>query len=781
MKDICNITKCTGCMACTNACTHGAIHITQDEEGFDRPVIDISKCVDCGLCEAVCPVNNPPVLYETQKVYSGWLKEETLRLDSSSGGAFTALAIPVLRRGGVVFGVRLNDQLQVEHCYIEKEEDLYLLRGSKYVQSKIGRTYREARDFLKAGRAVLFCGTPCQIAGLRNFLHRDYDNLLTVDLICHGVPSPKVFEDWKQWFKKTNNLKSIDGIKFRGKKSSWIFFHMVVTGHVEKGNVFRYEGKYYEDAWIRGFLRDYFLRPSCHRCRFARQERCGDFTIADWWGYKPVRGESRDFERKGVSLILCNTDRGKQYFSAYCSERMVLRERTLQEAVRTNSALSRPFESPKQRADFWVDYKIYPFDRLVKKYMLPEQLTLAQHLRYHYDNNFGRDLAVLAANKVDGALRRLHVGKRTIRADVFNGGFTNLAHRVKEKVVNLNMRSFYRRKGGQIIKDIKRFADKKKIFLFCTPTHSNLGDQAQLYCWLRLFARWYPEHRVICVPTRIRLPQTIDTIRKVLRHDDLIFIHSGYLIFDIHPELPFILDIVRSFRNHPVTILPQTVNLMYGAKREEVADIFNSHPNLTLMCRDEVSYGKAQALFPNAMLKLFPDVVTSLIGSSNFKYDGKREGVLLCVRNDLEKFYTDEDIASLRSRFGNIRVDVKDTTIKADEKQWFSRRETLIRTMISDMATYKVVITDRYHGTIFSQIAATPTVVIASTDHKLSSGVKWFPTDLFNDYICFANSLDEAYTKAAEILKRTDYKYISSSYFMDRYWQKPVITSLGGG
>lgn len=204
MKEICCTSDCTGCMACVNVCAHHAISVVQDKEGFDRPQIDESLCVDCGLCAKTCPINHHPLATEPIEIYSGWSSNEAVRINSSSGGAFTEIARPVLEDGGVVFGCTLNDKLQAEHIYVETLEDLENnLRGSKYVQSRIGNTYEQAKDFLRQGRKVLFSGTPCQIAGLRNYLRKDYENLLTVDLICHGVPSPLIFEEYKKYIAQT--------------------------------------------------------------------------------------------------------------------------------------------------------------------------------------------------------------------------------------------------------------------------------------------------------------------------------------------------------------------------------------------------------------------------------------------------------------------------------------------------------------------------------------------------------------------------------------------------
>lgn len=385
---ICEPDLCTGCMACYNVCKHKAIDMVEDSEGFVRPRVIESKCVDCSLCRKVCPINNAPLSYTPKEVYSGWAKDEELRMASSSGGAFSVLALPILQDGGIVIGCALDENLKAVHRVVEKVEDLSLLRGSKYVQSYIGDIYCTTKMYLLAGRRVLFCGTPCQIAGLRNYLHKKYDNLITVDLICHGVPSPKVFEDWKSYMKRRYALKSLLKINFRGKKSSWIFFHMGVNAHMEKGETFHYEGKYYEDPWIRGFLRDYFLRPSCHKCQFTKEERNSDFTIADWWGYKPLKEEPKDYEKKGVSLLMCNTGCAVNYYNNECASMFVSRKRNMNEAHKTNGSLSHPFPPSPYRAQFWNDYSILSFEDMVEKYMKKEKLSFSMHIRVSSSNRF---------------------------------------------------------------------------------------------------------------------------------------------------------------------------------------------------------------------------------------------------------------------------------------------------------------------------------------------------------------------------------------------------------
>jgi exopolysaccharide biosynthesis predicted pyruvyltransferase EpsI/coenzyme F420-reducing hydrogenase beta subunit len=654
-EEICNQKECTGCSACMNVCPHNAITMTGDEEGFIHPFIDAEKCVDCKLCQKTCPITVSPKLNTPLKVYSGWSLDKTIRLGSSSGGAFSEIARPVLESGGVVFGCGLDENLQAVHMYVEDMEALRTkLSGSKYVQSRIGDSYQKAKSFLKEGRKVLFSGTPCQIAGLRNYLHRDYPNLFTVDIICHGVPSPMIFEDYKKYMSEKHQML-INDVKFRCKKSSWIFFNMTLTGHVEKSNAKKtYEGAYYEDPYIRGFLRDNFLRPSCYGCKFTSVERTSDFTIADWWGYRKQSQQDNGFRYKGVSLMLANTDKALGLVSFF---KMSLRERTLEEAKRTNICLSHPFPMPASRGTFWKDYKALSFDEIVRKYFYPENVDWKTKILQHHKNS---DCLVTILNVLYFPIR---VKNKAIKVSL---KAMKIFKKIIKKVMDLPDWLYLHKERKALMDQLSQPSISKRIFLFCAPTHSNLGDQAQLMCWIRLFQEWYPNYTLIKVPTKYRRFETLRTIHKVIKSDDKIFIHSGYLIFDPHPELPFILDIVRDFYDHHITILPQTVNLMDGWYQHIVSGIFNSHSDLTLMCRDEVSLKKAEAMFPNVKLKLMPDVVTSLIGNDQFQYaNSRRKGALLCVRNDLEKYYTDNQINSLRQKLDDLMGGVQHYAIPA--------------------------------------------------------------------------------------------------------------------
>lgn len=269
----------------------------EDREGFVYPEVDATACVDCGLCETVCPVLHPGQRRLPVEAYAARNRDESVRLASSSGGVFTRLAEWILDRGGVVFGARFNEKWEVVHDYAETREALARFRGSKYVQSRIGDTYRQAERFLKEGRMVLFTGTSCQIAGLKRFLRREYDNLLAVDVICHGVPSPKV------WRRYLNDLtegtpESISSVSFRDKQEGWRNYRLSIKAkETELSHVRPYMGVY-----SRLYLFELMSRPSCHTCPSKGGRSCSDMTLGDFWGIERVDPAFDD--DRGCSVVL---------------------------------------------------------------------------------------------------------------------------------------------------------------------------------------------------------------------------------------------------------------------------------------------------------------------------------------------------------------------------------------------------------------------------------------------------------------------------------------------
>lgn len=350
---------------------------------------------------------------------------------------------------------------------------------------------------------------------------------------------------------------------------------------------------------------------------------------------------------------------------------------------------------------------------------------------------------------------------------------------ISHKIYALNRNYDYwvgKKKLYSKIKDIKT-TQMRYIYWFCAPTHPNLGDQAQAYCILEWFKDNYPDFSIFPIPTRMATKESLDILERKITSEDKIFIHSGYLLFDTHPELNFLCDVVKRFRYHKIVIFPQTINLNKVEVRSFVANIFNKHENLILMCRDEVSYKNAQELFTCKLL-LFPDFVTSLIGNLTFDYHNERNGVLFVLRDDKEKFYPDNELEKLIRYFKAYKTARIDTSIQESPHIWKKKRRRIILDYLNYFSKFKVVITDRYHGTIFSQIVSTPTIVISSNDHKLKSGVKWFPSEIFGNYIFYAKDLAEAQRLAIEILQKKNLPFNTTKYFGDEYWNK-LISLIG--
>jgi coenzyme F420-reducing hydrogenase beta subunit len=358
---------CTGCMACINVCPVNCISPYEDDEGFCQPIIDKTKCINCGKCTAACPVLNAPIKHtdDTPVVYAVWNKDPLLLSKSTSGGAFGALAKQVLNGKGIVYGVAYSEDLLVNHIRVTTEDELQKLHGSKYVQSKIGYIYRSIKEDLDKAINVLFSGTPCQVAGLYGFLgHDKYDNLYTCDLVCHGVPSPGVYEKYIKYMEEKNNSKMIN-IEMRTKKRGWNST-LDMKHSYENGTVIETFDAF-NDPYMNGFLYDLILRKSCYECRYAKIPRESDITLADFWGIGSEMPFNHPTEQ-GISMIMINTSRGKDLFNI-CKNNVYFEERNLNEAKKGNVMLSPRVHSNPNREKFFNDQKIMPFDVLTKKYL----------------------------------------------------------------------------------------------------------------------------------------------------------------------------------------------------------------------------------------------------------------------------------------------------------------------------------------------------------------------------------------------------------------------------
>lgn len=299
---------CCGCSACAQSCPKKCISMIEDEEGFLYPNINNNICVDCGLCEKVCPVINSREPREPRIAFAAINLNEEIRMKSSSGGIFTMIAERIIDDNGVVFGARFDENWEVMHDYTENKNGLEAFRCSKYVQSRIGNTYKQAKIFLEQGRKVLFSGTSCQIAGLHHFLKKKYENLLTVDFVCHGTPSPKV---WKMYLNEitTNCRNAISDIQFRNKDKGWSQFNFKIS-YSKLDKEYVVTARHDRDLYMRAFLNELILRPSCYNCKAKCGSCLSDITLGDYWGVRLHHPDMDD--NKGTGLVLINSNKGEE-------------------------------------------------------------------------------------------------------------------------------------------------------------------------------------------------------------------------------------------------------------------------------------------------------------------------------------------------------------------------------------------------------------------------------------------------------------------------------------
>ena len=322
--------KCCGCSACYAVCPANAITMREDEEGFLYPFVDSGKCLGCNKCISICAFKKKPVPNETIiSVYAVKHTSTTVRMNSRSGGIFTALSDEILKRNGVIYGCIMKDQYTAEHIRAESPDDRDKMRGSKYIQSNMEGCFQQVKKDLLTGREVLFSGTSCQADGLRSYLGKEYDNLICLDIICHAVPSRKVWESFvRNQEKKHGECTDID-----------------LEPLVREGYIFEVS------------------RPSCYECPYKSIYHPGDITIGDYWGIEKAAPGFDD--GKGVSLVIINTEKGRQMFNAV-KDSCEYTETKIEDSMQ--APLSRPIGKPENRNEFWTDYKKYDFSRIIKKY-----------------------------------------------------------------------------------------------------------------------------------------------------------------------------------------------------------------------------------------------------------------------------------------------------------------------------------------------------------------------------------------------------------------------------
>lgn len=361
MIEIKNKVECCGCYACFQSCPVGAIKMIPDEEGFLYPKVDTQRCINCGKCEKVCPEFIPESVLPVIKTYAAYRKNFEKRLKSSSGGIFTVLAEFVLRKNGVVFGAAFDKDWRLKHCAVHSIDELPNLQGSKYLQSAIGTAFQDVEKYLESGKIVLFSGTPCQIQGLNKYLGKDNPNLITVDLICHGVPSPEIWESYLREISKGRKLQKLQfRDKSRGIKDAPLIFKF------NNGDILI--EKYSENLYIKGFIRNLYLRPSCYKCRFKGADRCSDFTLGDFWGIENIKPGFSD--QYGISAVMIHSEKAQKIFMSIKSE-IVTVHSTVEQVAAENPCLYFSADLNPNRQKFFEIQRQIGIIKSVKKLLRP--------------------------------------------------------------------------------------------------------------------------------------------------------------------------------------------------------------------------------------------------------------------------------------------------------------------------------------------------------------------------------------------------------------------------
>lgn len=364
--------NCCGCEACVQRCPKQCITMQSDHEGFLYPKVNEEICIHCGLCEKVCPIINTTTEREPLKILGAKANNDEIVRKSSSGGIFSLIAEKVLNQNGVIFGAKFDKNWNVVHDYTDNINELDVFRRSKYVQSLIGDTFQKAEDFLKAGRLVLFTGTPCQIKGLKLFLRKDYKNLLTVDFVCHGVPSPAVWNMYLDaYIKKTGIQRSnIKQINFRDKKYGWNNFSLTIaTNEISTTETLS------KNLYMRLFLSNIILRPSCYSCMAKGGKSKSDITIADFWGIEKIFPKCND--DTGYSLILVNTSKGEGFIpplSYKTSDYKTIRQ--------LNGGLNAHIITPQNREKFFRKFPTFTESNFLSRSASILQIPMKLRIRY---------------------------------------------------------------------------------------------------------------------------------------------------------------------------------------------------------------------------------------------------------------------------------------------------------------------------------------------------------------------------------------------------------------
>lgn len=659
---------CTGCTACANICPRKAIEFKEKSNGFLYPIIDEKLCIKCNKCKEVCPALKKIEQDTVKKSYAGWILDETIRMKSSSGGIFTAIAREVLNNNGYVCGASFNNN-KVEHIIISKEEKLQELRGSKYVQSNLNdnNIFIKIKKLLEKNILVMFSGTPCQIAGLNNFLQKKYENLITVDIICHGVPSPKIFKEYIEQIEKEKKQK-ISKIYFRDKSEGWRNPQFVL----ESGGKILQKSAVYEDTFGRSFLTNMILRQSCFNCKYPILKSQADITLGDFWGAWIYKEELND--SKGVSLIITHTDKGEQIMQKIQDKIKLYSDVPLELAINNNYPIAIP--SPKQvnSDEFFEEYekKKDNIKKLLYKYLDDNKEGIKQEksvgiLNFHYENyNYG-------ANLVAYSLMR-SVEKMGYNAKIINyDPFVDLIPMEKMK--------------------INKFKIFRNNFLKMTPVFS-IGEE--LY--------------------------------KLNNYFDTFIVGSDQVwrkTITVQNMMHYFFDFVRNSKNMISYGASFGSNNWEGNEEEtkQVKQLLKRFKKISVredeaidICKETFDVNATRVLDPTLLLskeeyqtiidfeeheRLDKDYVAYY-----FLFDKERKDI---NDKELKKFLEKENLEIIN--------------IKGKERKILGK-ETFIYNSVSDWINYikncKVVITDSYHGILFSIIYNKPFICMGKKSKALS-------------------------------------------------------------
>lgn len=380
MINIVDKSLCSGCHACMSVCPQFAITMQEDNEGFLYPIVDENKCIGCDLCDKSCQVLNP-ITNENEPIvaYACNNLNDAVRMQSSSGGIFSLIAEWIISQNGVVFGAGFDEELNVVHMAVNNINDLSKLRGSKYVQSVIGDSYIQTKELLDAGIKVLFSGTPCQIDGLLHFLKKEYDNLYLIDIVCHGAPSSMV---WHKYLKYQEQISGASVSKttlpmFRSKEYGWTSYEVFLK--FDNGSSYRLI--HTQDKYMKAFLKNVSLRPSCYACNSKSVNRNSDITLADLWGCRNIVPDM--FDDKGTSFVVINSQKGKYLFDAVNAS-LIFKEIKFEEAIKFNPAIDKCPVKPRKRQFFFDNINSMNFSELVEKAVKPTFLKKVQTFFKNY-------------------------------------------------------------------------------------------------------------------------------------------------------------------------------------------------------------------------------------------------------------------------------------------------------------------------------------------------------------------------------------------------------------